>query len=97
VGAAGFAKTCRQAGVQIGSVGAPLAKGAIANDLALLTTDRAFEQAARSIPLALAGCLVRASRCPENCASVSTPHHRAQRPMVRAEPGPAVITSPSGK
>lgn len=53
VGAARLANTCRQSGVQLGSVDALLAHLAIANDLALLTTDRDFENAARSVPLRL--------------------------------------------
>ena len=52
-GAARLANTCRQSGVQLGSVDALLARLAIANDLALLTTDRDFENAARWVPLRL--------------------------------------------
>ena len=53
VSAARLANTCRQSGVQLGSVDALLAQLAIANDLALLTTDRDFQNAARLIPLRL--------------------------------------------
>ncbi len=49
--AARLANTCRQAGVQLGSVDALLAQLAIANDLELLTTDRDFENAAKLVPL----------------------------------------------
>lgn len=53
IDAARLANTCRQSGVQLGSVDALLAQLAIANDLILLTTDGDFENAARSIPLRL--------------------------------------------
>ena len=53
VSAARLAKTCRQSGVQLGSVDALLAQLAIANDLAVLTTDRDFGNAARLVPLQL--------------------------------------------
>ena len=53
VSAARRANTCRQSGIQLGSVDALLAQLAIANDLTLLTTDRDFENAARLIPLRL--------------------------------------------
>lgn len=53
VGAARLANICRQSGAQLGSVDALLARLAIANDLALLTTDRDFENAARWVPLRL--------------------------------------------
>lgn len=49
--AARLANTCRQAGVQLGSVNALLAQLAIGNDLELLTTDRDFENAAKLVPL----------------------------------------------
>lgn len=49
--AARLANTCRQAGVQLGSVDALLAQLAIGNDLELLTTDRDFEDAAKLVPL----------------------------------------------
>lgn len=51
VEAARLANTCRQAGVQLGSVDALLAQLAIANDLTLLTTDRDFENAAKLVSL----------------------------------------------
>ncbi len=53
VAAAQLANTCRRAGVQLGSTDALIAQLAIAHDLALLTTDRDFENAARWIPLRL--------------------------------------------
>ena len=53
VSAARLTNTCRQSGVQLGSVDALLAQLAIANDLALLTTDRDFENVARLVPLRL--------------------------------------------
>ena len=48
--AARLANTCRQAGVQFGSVDALLAQLAIANDLELLTTDLDFDNAATLVP-----------------------------------------------
>lgn len=51
VEAARVANTCRQAGIQLGSVDALIAQLAIANDLELLTTDRDFENAAKAVPL----------------------------------------------
>lgn len=51
VEAARLANSCRRAGAQLGSVEALLAQLAIANDLALLTTDRHFENAAEVVPL----------------------------------------------
>jgi predicted nucleic acid-binding protein len=51
VEAARLANTCRQAGVQLGSVDALLAQLAIANKLELLTTHRDFENAAKAVPL----------------------------------------------
>ena len=51
VEAARLANTCRQAGVQLGSVDALLAQLAIVNDLELLTTGRDFENAATVVPL----------------------------------------------
>ncbi len=51
VQAARLANSCRQAGVQLGSVDSLLAQLAIANDLELLTTDRDFENAAKVVPL----------------------------------------------
>lgn len=51
VEAARLANSCRQAGVQLGSVDSLLAQLAIANDLELLTTDRDFENAAKVVPL----------------------------------------------
>lgn len=51
VEAARLANTCRQAGVQLGSVDALLAQLAISRDLEMLTTDRDFANAARVVPL----------------------------------------------
>jgi len=51
VEAARLANTCRQAGVQLGSVDALLAQLAISNHLELLTTDPDFENAATVVPL----------------------------------------------
>jgi len=51
VEAARLANTCRQAGVQLGSVDALLAQLAITQDLELLTTDRDFANAAKVVPL----------------------------------------------
>ena len=51
VEAARLANTCRQAGVQLGSVDALLAQLAISRHLEMLTTDRDFENAARVVPL----------------------------------------------
>jgi hypothetical protein len=51
VEAARLANTCRQAGVQLGSVDALLAELAITQDLELLTTDRDFANAAKVVPL----------------------------------------------
>lgn len=51
VEAARLANTCRQVGVQLGSVDALLAQLAIVNDLELLTTGRDFENAAKVVPL----------------------------------------------
>jgi len=49
--AARLANTCRQSGVQLGSVDALLAHLAIAHDLELLTTDRDFDNAAKVVPV----------------------------------------------
>lgn len=51
VEAARLANTCRQAGVQLGSVDALLAQLALSRDLELLTTDRDFENAGAVVPL----------------------------------------------
>lgn len=51
VDAARLANTCRQAGIQLGSVEALIAQLAIANDLELLTTDRDFESATKVVAL----------------------------------------------
>ena len=51
VEAARLANTCRQAGVQLGSVDALLAQLALSRDLELLTTDRDCESAGAVVPL----------------------------------------------
>lgn len=51
IGAAALRNTCRQAGVQIGTIDAVLAQLAIRHDLTLLTTDKDFTHAARHCPL----------------------------------------------
>jgi hypothetical protein len=47
--AAGIRNTCRRRGVQLGTIDALLAQLAIRHELALLTTDRDFTNAARHI------------------------------------------------
>lgn len=51
VGAAILRNTCRQAGVQIGTMDALLAQLAIRHDLTLLTTDKDFTHAAKHCAL----------------------------------------------
>lgn len=51
IGAAALRNTCRQAGVQIGTVDALLAQLAIRHGLTLLTTDKDFTHAARHCAL----------------------------------------------
>ncbi|MBN9462466.1 MAG: PIN domain-containing protein [Burkholderiales bacterium] len=51
IGAAALRNTCRQAGVQIGTIDALLAQLCIRHDLTLLTTDKDFTHAARHCPL----------------------------------------------
>lgn len=51
IGAAALRNTCRQAGVQIGTIDALLAQLAIRHDLTLLTTDKDFTDAARHCAL----------------------------------------------
>lgn len=51
--AASLANTCRERGVQLGTIDAVIAQLAISRELVLLTADRDFEHAARVIPLRL--------------------------------------------
>lgn len=51
IAAAALYTTCRQKGVQIGTIDALLAQLAIGHDLELLTTDRDFTLMARYVPL----------------------------------------------
>src|SRR3954453_14756392 len=51
VAAARLGRTCREAGVQLGTVDSLIAQLAIANDLTLLTTDRDCIDAARHVPV----------------------------------------------
>lgn len=51
VSAAAVRNTCRQAGVQLGTIDALLAQLCIRHDLTLLTTDKDFTHAARHCPL----------------------------------------------
>lgn len=62
IGAAALRNTCRQAGVQIGTVDALLAQLAIRHDLTLLTTDKDFTHAARHCPLRVWPAKGRAKR-----------------------------------
>ena len=49
--AADLSRTCREAGVQLGTIDALIAQICIANDLMLLTADADFVHAAKHIPL----------------------------------------------
>lgn len=51
IGAANLRNTCRQAGVQIGTIDALLAQLCVRHDLTLLTTDKDFTYVARHCPL----------------------------------------------
>lgn len=51
IGAAILRSTCRQAGVQIGTIDALFAQLAIRHDLTLLTTDKDFTHAAKHCAL----------------------------------------------
>ena len=51
IGAAAVRNTCRQAGVQIGTIDALLAQLCIRHQLTLLTTDKDFTHAAKHCPL----------------------------------------------
>lgn len=60
IGAAALRNTCRQAGVQIGTIDALLAQLCIRHDLALLTTDKDFTHAAKHCPLRVWSAKARA-------------------------------------
>jgi len=51
IAAAALRNTCRQAGVQVGTIDALLAQLCIRHNLTLLTTDKDFTHAARHCPL----------------------------------------------
>lgn len=51
IGAGTLRNTCRQAGVQIGTIDALLAQLCVRHDLTLLTTDKDFTHAAKHCPL----------------------------------------------
>lgn len=53
IGAAAVRNTCRQAGVQIGTIDALLAQLCIRHHLTLLTTDKDFTHAAKHCPLSV--------------------------------------------
>ena len=60
--AAGLRNTCRQAGVQIGTIDALLAQLCIRHDLTLLTTDQDFTHAAKHCALRVWPARARAKR-----------------------------------
>jgi predicted nucleic acid-binding protein len=60
--AAGLRNTCRQAGVQIGTIDALLAQLCIRHDLTLLTTDQDFTHAAKHRALRVWPARARAKR-----------------------------------
>ena len=62
VSAAGLRNTCRQAGVQIGTIDALLAQLCIRHDLTLLTTDQDFTHAAKHCVLRVWPARARAKR-----------------------------------
>ena len=62
IGAAVLRNTCRQAGVQIGTIDALLAQLCIRHDLTLLTTDKDFTHTARHCPLRVWPAVPRAKR-----------------------------------
>lgn len=62
IGAASLRNTCRQAGVQIGTIDALLAQLAIRHDLTLLTTDKDFTHAAKHCALRVWPAKARAKR-----------------------------------
>lgn len=62
IAAAALRNTCRQAGVQVGTIDALLAQLAIRHDLTLLTTDKDFTHAARHCALRVWPAKARAKR-----------------------------------
>ncbi|MCD6675337.1 MAG: PIN domain-containing protein [Burkholderiaceae bacterium] len=62
IGAAALRNRCRQAGVQLGTIDALLARLCIRHDLTLLTTDKDFRHAAKHCPLRLWSGKPRARR-----------------------------------
>ena len=62
IGAAVLRNTCRQSGVQIGTIDALLAQLAIRHDLTLLTTDKDFTHAAQHCSLRIWPAKARAKR-----------------------------------
>jgi predicted nucleic acid-binding protein len=62
IGAAALRNSCRQSGVQLGTIDALLAQLAIRHDLTLLTTDKDFTHAAKHCPLRVWPAKSRAKR-----------------------------------
>lgn len=62
IGAAALRNSCRQSGVQLGTIDALLAQLAIRHDLTLLTTDKDFTRAAKHCPLRVWPAKSRAKR-----------------------------------
>lgn len=62
IGAAALRNSCRQSGVQLGTIDALLAQLAIRHDLTLLTTDKDFAHAAKHCPLRVWPAKSRAKR-----------------------------------
>lgn len=62
IGAAALRNSCRQSGVQLGTIDALLAQLAIRHDLTLLTTDKDFVHAAKHCPLRVWPAKSRAKR-----------------------------------
>ena len=62
IGAAALRTSCRQSGVQIGTIDALLAQLAIRHDLTLLTTDKDFTHAAKHCALRVRPAKARAKR-----------------------------------
>lgn len=62
IGAAALRNTCRQAGIQLGTIDALLAQLCIRHDLTLLTTDKDFTHAAKRCPLRVWSAKSRAKR-----------------------------------
>jgi predicted nucleic acid-binding protein len=62
IGAAVLRNTCRQSGVQMGTIDALLAQLAIRHDLTLLTTDKDFTHAAKHCSLRIWPAKARAKR-----------------------------------